>query len=62
MEDGRERAPAAIAGQQVFFPVNGVAVFGFNGFKGADSGDIVAGFFFQAPLPDPVRGRYAEVS
>ena len=62
MEDIRERAPAAVAGERLFFGVSGFAAFVLDEAQRADGLDIIAGFFLQPALPDPVGFGYPEVA
>ena len=62
MEDIGERAPAAVARQKGLFSFVGCAALILDEPQGADCRDVVAGFFFQSALPDPVRFRDPEVA
>ena len=62
MEDVRERAPAAVAGEHGFLGVARLAAFVLDQPQRADGLDIVAGFFLQPALPDPVGLDYPEVA
>ena len=62
MEDIRERAPAAVAGEQGFLGIAGFAAFVLDQPQRTDRCDIIAGFFLQPALPDPVGLDYPEVA
>lgn len=57
----RKSAPAGIAHELRLFVLRGRAALGFNLLQGTDGGDVGAGLFFQAPLPDAVFVFYPEV-
>src|ERR1039458_9723791 len=61
MENIRQRALAAVAGEHRLFEFSGLPAFVFNEPDRADCGDVIAGLFLQAALPDPVRLIYPEV-
>jgi len=62
MEDIRERAPAAVAGEDGSLGVARFAAFVFDKPQRAYGLDIIAGFFLQPALPDPVGLSYPEVA
>ena len=62
VEDVRERAPAAVAGEDGFLCVARFAAFVLDQPQRADRRDVVAGFFLQPALPDPVGLDYPEVA
>ena len=59
-EGVRHRAPSGVFGEQGFFRVGGVAVFGFDLFQRADGLDVVEGFFAKAAFADAVGFGYSE--
>jgi hypothetical protein len=61
MEDICQRAPAAIAGEHGLLRFTRFAAFVFNLPENADRGDVIAGFFLEPALPDPVGVVYPEV-
>src|ERR1039457_3111425 len=61
MEDIRQGAPAAVAGEDSLLVFGWLPVFVFDQPEGADRRDVVAGLFLLPALPDPVRLVYPEV-
>jgi len=62
VEDVRESAPAAVAGEHGLLGFVRFAAFVFDQSEGADRGDVVTGLFLQPALPDPVGFGYPEVA
>ena len=62
VEDVRESTPAAVAGEHGLLGVTRFAAFVLDLPENADRGDVVAGFFLQPALPDPVGFGYPEVA
>jgi hypothetical protein len=62
MEDVGERAPAAVAGEHGLLGVARFAALVLDQPQRADRSDIIAGFFLQPALPDPVGFSYPEVA
>lgn len=62
MEDIRQCAPAGVPGEHSLFVLRRLAAFAFNQPERADRGEVIAGLFLQAALPDPMRLGYPEVA
>ena len=61
MEHVRQGAPAAVPGEQRLLGGSRLAILAFDLLEGPDRREVVARFFLQPALADPVRRRYPEV-